>query len=61
MDDAAPVQPLESWPKGLLEMGDKVGVGGATVQEERELRGEGGGEGELSGEGVALEGGGAVV
>jgi hypothetical protein len=59
--DAALFQALQPWAEGLLEQADKVGVGGARVEEERELRGQGGDEGELDGEGVELDFFGAVV
>jgi hypothetical protein len=58
---AALVQALEARPEGVLEQAHKVGVGGARVQEERQLRGQRRGEGELRREGVQLDLLGAVV
>ena len=61
MHHAALLQPLEARAKGVLEQADEIGVRGARVQEERELRRQRGGEGELDGEGVQLNFFGAVV
>jgi hypothetical protein len=58
---AALFKTLEVRAEGIFEKADEVGVGGAGVEEEGELRGERSGELELGGEGVELDFFGAVM